>query len=402
MSRAVFQISYTAKTPPRHLSPKQSAEYWGERKFFNWTADYNYTSYILNAEKVEKNKDAKDYFSRQGNLGLFNMDGIMNEEQVAEVAEKLSKTDSIIWHGFISFDAETSKGFQTQGSAIKFLKQSFGKFLNCSHLKQKNIELVAALHTDTDNRHIHFSFFEKEPRTIDKNGIHGFTTKGVFKQQVIDNYLISANMYLEENKDEYVTVRDNAVGQLKNLRSAGSQVFSNKEVKEKLMQFSLRLPVTGRIGYNSKNMMSLRGEVDALSNMIMQLDPIAASAHKKTLLELSRKDETAKKIAIENNIDVKTVFIANKLRNDYMSRLGNQVIGLATEMRRNFRQVNRANMNGKEKKIMTRRARQHSTRIFKKFISTLTNIQKGVQANFSQDLKTAEQELQMEQWRATQ
>ena len=60
MSNAVlFQIKYVAKNPPKNLPIDKAAEYVNKRKFYDWTAKFNYVEYTLNDKKVERNKDLR-------------------------------------------------------------------------------------------------------------------------------------------------------------------------------------------------------------------------------------------------------------------------------------------------------------------------------------------------------
>lgn len=136
MPKAIFNIGYTLPTPPANLKGNARAEYQARRNFYNLTADYNYFSYALNGEKVVKNANAEHYFTRENtNSGLFDFEGAMTDEQKVDLKEMLKDTKSIIWHGFISFDEETSRGFNTQENACKFMRQtSYTRCLNTTTL----------------------------------------------------------------------------------------------------------------------------------------------------------------------------------------------------------------------------------------------------------------------------
>ena len=210
--KAIFNIGYTTATPPASYTGERRADYIAERNFYNLTADYNYFTYTLNGQKVSKNANAEHYFTREGtNTGLFNMDGAIDEEKKNELKARLKDTESTIWHGFISFDDETSRGFTNQENCVKFMRQTFGSFLERAGFKKSNIELYCSLHEDTEHRHIHFAFFEREPLRLDKNGNLGFTRRGKISPVAIDNYLVSANMHLSEHGAEYYTARDKAI-----------------------------------------------------------------------------------------------------------------------------------------------------------------------------------------------
>lgn len=141
--KAIFNISYTSATPPASYSGNRRAEYIAERNFYNLTADYNFFSYALDGRKVVKNANAEHYFTRENtNSGLFNLDGPISDDKKAEIKETLKQTDSIIWHGFISFDDVTSRGFTTQENCIKFMNQTFGAFLERQALKNRILNSI--------------------------------------------------------------------------------------------------------------------------------------------------------------------------------------------------------------------------------------------------------------------
>ena len=61
---------------------------------------------------------------------------------------------------------ETEYGLNNVDSyedALELVKSVLPKFFKALKLKEDNIIWFGRLHTNTDNRHIHISFFEKEP-----------------------------------------------------------------------------------------------------------------------------------------------------------------------------------------------------------------------------------------------
>jgi hypothetical protein len=379
---------------------------------------------MLDHRKVEKNKDAMDYFTRSGtNTGLFNLDGALSEKQCGELKEKLANTESIIWHGFISFDTETTQGFKSQDQAIQFMKQSFGAFLERTHLRRDNLEIFAALHTDAaHHHHIHFSFFEKEPKRPDKNGNPVYTKKGSFESAAIDNYLVSANMHLSENSRDYYTARDRAMDRFKSIRL--ENVVRADYLRLKLEQLVKKLPKTGRLQYNSENIKPLRHEIDELSELLLRADPQALKLHQDMQYELSRKEQEVKRLAADNKlayvngkrmnsetikellekgrtkyieesyIDLEKIDYIDKLRLDYKSRLGNRVLGLCKAMRKEYGDNRKAKVNERGKKIAARRRRANQGRVLADFMKALASYQRGIQADFTKSLAQIEREIE--------
>lgn len=390
-----FQIKYAAKNPPRNLPVDKKLAYVQERQFFDWTAPYNYISYTLNEKKVEKYKDFRGYASREGNLGLFCGDKVYTEEDLAEIKEQLKNTGSHIWHGVISFDEETSPKFQVQEQAMHFLKQHFTDFINRTHLNADNICVVASLHRDTLHRHIHFSFFEKEPTHVDKNGKVGYTTKGNFKQSVIDNWLVSANMAVA-GKDNYYSSRNAVISKLKEMKGD----ITDQEMQLKLLSLAKKFPKEGRWSYNSENMAELRPEIDKLATFILCSQPEVKKLHRDFLRALAERNKKVEGIKNDNKIRSQVDYVKN-LRKDYKARVGNLVIDLAKEMRKQYKPAYYKETD-KQKKYAARDMRRHAAKVYRQATATsallkmLSNVQKGVQAEFTDTVKDVEYMMMQE------
>ena len=401
----VFQINYCPKNPPRNLSGDAFAKCVQERKFFDWTAPYNYIEYTLNDKKVEKYKDFQSYAGREGNLGLFCADKIYTKKDLDEIKEQLKNTDSHIWHGFISFDEDTSKKFQTQVQAMRFLKQHFNDFINRTHLNAENICLVASLHKDTEHRHIHFSFFEKEPTHVDKNGKVSYTGKGTFKQNVIDNWLVSANMAVGQ-KDDFYNSRNAVISKLKEMKANAGKEFTDQEMQLKLLSLARQFPKTGRLSYSSDSMAGLRPEIDKLANFILCSNPEVKKLHQDFLRQLDVRDKKVQGIKTDNKIESRIEYITN-LRNDYKARIGNMVISLAREMRRQYKPAYHQ-VNNKQMKYEARNIRRHAARVYHRATATdalikmLGQVQNGMKAEFTDTVKDAEALIMQEMLQGAQ
>ena len=426
MPKAIFNIAYTLPNAPSNLHGNARAEYQARRKFYDLTADYNFFSYALDGKKVVKNANAEHYFTREGtNSGLFNFDGAMSKEQVSDLKAKLKNTKSVIWHGFISFDEETSKGFNTQENAVKFMCQTFRAFLQRTHLNEKNVELYAALHDDTDHRHIHFAFFEKEPKSCDKNGNVGYTKRGKISQIAIDNYLVSANMHLSEHSAEYYTARDRAIGRLNEIRKQRAETVPmfrsrRQELNVALSDLVKRLPKTGRLQYNSANMAELRPAIDRVAELMIASDPAAKLAHGEMLKQFARiKDETMQ-IVSENkliytdgkrlskdeiaaawsgeltgmqSVNPENIDYFDRLQNDYKARLGNVVLGVCKDMKwQQAGEQRRARVNDRNLKIAAKNRRRKRESILAGASRLLAAVCYGARADFIKSVRQNEYE----------
>lgn len=424
MPKAIFNITYTAPSPPRYYTSENRANYIAERNFYNLTADYNYFSYTLYGKKVEKNKDAESYFKRTGS-GLFGLDGEYSEKQIEELKERLKKTQSIIWHGFISFDKVKSLGFTSMAQAEKFIKQTFGAFLEKTHLKKSNIELYASLHTDhPHHNHIHFAFFEKEPKHRDKNGVLSYTRKGKISQRAIDNYMVSANLFLDEHEADYYSARDNAMDTLKEVRSdIAKGIRRDMRLNIAIDNLIAKLPKTGRLQYNSGNMEALRPEIDNVAKMLINSDARAKAGHIEVLKQFARLEQNITSIAQENkmlyvdnkrlskaeikdmeksksedmlqSIDLSNIEYLPNLKKDYNARLGNMMLGLCKEIMKGDYKERRKNAKANSARIKIASRRQYHWRMqqTRNVLRSMVSQDENMQMNFLKSVQQIENEM---------
>lgn len=428
MPKALFNIAYTLPSAPSYMKGNARADYQARRSFYDLTAQYNFFSYVLNGKKIARNANAEEYYTRGGtNGGLFNLDGAMSEGQVAEMKKRLESSKSVIWHGFISFDEETSRGFQTQENAVKFMRQTFGSFLERTHLNPKNIELYAALHLDKEHHHhIHFAFFEREPKHRDKNGVLGYTHRGKFDARAIDNYLVSANMHLSENGYEYYTARDRAMSRLREARKEIGNSVKNADLRLALSDLRSKLPKEGRLQYNAAQMKELCPDIDRVAELLIASDPAANAAHKEMLVQLARVKEEVIELVKDNKlaysddrrmskqelaaamsgdssmslkfVDLKNVDYFERLQADYRARVGNVVLGVCKDLSRNDYQdrCRKHNINDRSMKINAKHRWRRRESLLQNAVRILAEVDKQQPANFIKTVQEIEREQEME------
>ena len=435
MGKVILNLNYTAKTPPKHYSDKAKAEYSARRKFYTLTAEYNYFTYVLKDEKVKMNATAEQYFTK--NYGLFDGQGVLSAERIAELKEQLKNTDSIIWHGVISFDEETSKHFETQAQAIEWFDKTFGAMIDQTHLDKNNLITFASLHKDTDNRHIHFAFFERAPKHVDKNGNVGYTQKGTLNTKAFENYLISANVRLSKDKDLYYTARNEITNAIKSMRATGVSAIST-ELKSGLEKLISKLPDTGRLQYQSDNIQPLRAEINALTELLVRSSDETFVKHKQVLEAIAGREKLARKICLENSFayvhgrrvsidklqdvddtdftyrDEETgerrrltvddqawekLDYVEKLKDDYYARLGNQVIGFALDYRKTRKGEKKpTKYNDKAYKRQQRMQRTSERTVINRFVRSFGSDVEHVNREYVMRLREIEWEKQNEKY----
>lgn len=428
MNDIVFKFEFTPAVPCECWSAEKKAKWARERAFYTCQADFDYLNYILNKNKTNTDNDAllgridvqedralaedlnqktfdrheaksiDAYMSRGGNLGIFDLNGDMTPKQLEAYHNGAKETGSIIWHGWISFDMTTSKGFQYD-EAKKFMKQTFGGFLKKNGFASDNLAMICALHTDKEHHHhIHYSFYEQAPKYRDKNGNVGYRNYGVINQKKLADYKISAAAYMDENRDEYYTRRDRALDQLRRLKR---EPLTNQELTQKLVELARVLPQKGRLQYNGKDMEPYRKAIDEVALCFLCSNPAAWNAHKEVMQEIARKEKEIRQLpGGESSSYIK------ELNNEYKSRLGNQILGMVKQLRFDPKRLDKAGrmkrgaaLTDRQKKAVSRRRYQIGARVVERFMKALDNYQAYVRTDFTKDLERAEYEVDVQQKR---
>ena len=422
MSKALFNIAYTLPDAPKYMKGDKRAEYIAQRQFYNLTSKWNFLKYILRHEKSKKNKSAEEYFTINGtNSGLFDLNGKMSEKQIEKMKEELKNTKSIIWHGFITFDQETTLGLDTQEKAIHFMQQTFKSFLKDAHFDLDNVGIYCSLHTNkAHHNHIHFAFYEKQPKRRDKEGNLCFTKKGTINSNVLDNYLVSANMHLSENREDYYTARDRAMAKL---REITKQPIRKQEANLAIDELRKQLPVKGRLQYNSENMAALRPQIDRVAALLIASNPEALLLDKEMRKQLDKAKQEVIDLVADNKLaylnnkrltkkDIKSLIGDNatrlpiqyvnldnvkyfeKLQNDYKARVGNVVLGLCKRLN------NKEYFNGwqkdRAKKIAAQNKQKRKDRFIEHAIKILTAVEQQENSNFIKSVQETIREQEIE------
>ena len=136
-----------------------------KRDFVSCNGSYNYVSYVHSGASEQLPNDYEQYIgSKEKSCGAFNQKGLFNDEELKELRKQLQTTQSCIWDMVISFKAGFGEKYcRDFEQAFEFVKSELPKFFTRAGLDKDNIVWYAGLHENTEHRHIHISFFEKEP-----------------------------------------------------------------------------------------------------------------------------------------------------------------------------------------------------------------------------------------------
>ncbi len=269
-----FFIGYVPSKPYNNASAKTVAKWKSDRKHYTCNGTTSYLSYMKTGNADDDDTSNLDYLKqehrhiplgKERSLGLFDRDGMCSEEKEKQHRKALRETNSNIWKGVITFENEFGEKYcSTSNQAITAMKYVMSKFIETTQLKADNVTYVAALHTNTEHYHIHFQFFEKYPKVMNKYGMPSYTIKGKLPLDSIDyakdcffRHFVDRSVNVYDMRNETLRYIKSSVGDIDNNNNpsylefkALAQNFTSldtkydnlpKDKKDKLDQFVVRL-----------------------------------------------------------------------------------------------------------------------------------------------------------------
>ena len=296
------------------------------RRFYSSNKEYDYVKYVNTGSK-----EKLDYVAYSGNneksKGIFNENGLLNAEQIKELRTNLRTTKSTIWHGVISFTEYFGNvNCDTYEKAYELMKSQLPKFFKNANLDPENIVWFAGLHENTDNKHIHFSFFEKEPLRYKQSSrfkqfSDGYIDIDAINQFKIDieKYFISRNFNIFENRKEITNLLKKS--------------FNDGAYMNKINKLIIVLPVKGRLSYDSENMAEHMPMIDNIVKSIIVSNPELKRKVSDFEHILSKRDTELLKAYAKIKVDCSDKLLHEKCIKDLYRRLGNIVILAAKDIK---------------------------------------------------------------------
>lgn len=408
---------------PKNASGLETEAHRAERSFFDMTGNTNVYDYITTEGKITGKKSGRvtalEYL--QKSTGVFNGDGLISQEKIAEMKERLKNNKGNIWHGFISLNEEQSHKIDTPEKCIGLIKRTFGEFLTDAGFNKKNIDLMCALHLDRPHHlHIHFVFWEKEPTyKSKKDGTLDYRRKGKINMEAINKLFVRTGLYIDENRDRLFNTRVEAIRALRGMTSVKAAMGSSDEIRKEILSLAKDLPKTGRLSYGSKDMEAYVGRVDKIVEMLIGYDGKARKSHLRFLNELEKHKQTIKNICgtpfaftdrnvkveeverdlpkYHNKIDEKTLSIIEDIEADYKRRQGNLVLKLAKFIKPEIYEKPRygkTKPNDKNHKRRLAMSRRKIKSLFGKFILSFGSESELLERDFSHRLQDIEKEME--------
>ena len=282
----------------------------------------------------------------QKSTGVFNQNGMLSKADVKEIKQRARDGEKNLWHGFISFNKEDSKIIDTPEKCIVLVKKTFNTFFKDAGFNPDNMDLLCALHLDRpEHLHIHYLFFEKEPKVKNQRAAgYIYRKKGKIPFDAIEKMTERLNDYtlddeLEEKRQALIDslIKDEAF----------SQAHIKDAVKKWLKELAEELPRDKPLWYASKEMKPYRYTIDLIADFVIETNPEASKANEAFKKELKEKQERLQEKMggwyqeqaeseldrVQNLKGYEEVFVSNKslhtveaLEWDYRRRIGNIVL----------------------------------------------------------------------------
>lgn len=417
----IFDLKYTPYSLSKKASDYDKNKNATERAFYDMSGEKNVYDYITTEGKRVGNKfTALEYL--QKSTGVFNQSGMIPQEEVDAMKARAKANKGNIWHGFISFNEHDSEKIDTPDKCIQLVKNIFPTFLRESGLNPNNIDLMCALHLDRPHHlHIHFVFWEKEPKFKEKDGTLGYRKKGKISGEAIDNMFVRLGLFADDERDKLHKARDDSLKKLRKMTCVKTAMYSTDEIKQEILSLAKDLPKTGRLTYGSKDMEAYRPRVDRIVKMLLDHDKTARKADLRFYERLEEKRRVVENICgkeyalsgantspqtierelpkYHHKIDESHIKIIETIEADYKRRQGNLVLNLCKFIKPEYfeRDPNKrykANDNKLKRRLII--SKRNVGRRFDKFFGSFGRESELIERDFSHRLQDIEKEIERE------
>ncbi len=296
-----------------------------KRAFYSSSSSNDYMTYIDKGIDVGRGAD-RDYMEYMGNpdksTGVFNSDGILSGPQRKDLRNQLREAKGNIWDLVISLDGDLGKDrLCSYEQAYSLVIDVLPKLFRRMNFSKNNIVWYAGLHTNTDHRHVHISFFEKEPTFYNQARKEYRYRKGRISPEYINLLKADVEEHLFSDKEETKLRRRKALEEIKDMSVAFDDpkfpLFLQKEIKA-LME---EIPMKGRHSYASLPE-PIQKHADSLSFSLLINSANGQDLLNHLSMMRAKEKQYAKKYKVKP-----TEYKSDRILKDVYRRIGNDVIG---------------------------------------------------------------------------
>ena len=352
-----------------------------ERDFYSSNQTRDYVEYVNSGSK-----EKIDFIEYSGNKekshGIFNADGLMEKSEIKELRNELKQTKSVIWHGVISFTEEFGNTYcDTTEKAIAMMKVEMPKFFRNAGFTPENIKWFAGLHENTDNKHIHFSFFEKSPQRIKIGRTTPIFSDGNIPLRAINDVKSSIEIRLLKLVDDVYSNRNLLTHRIKEKTLLGDYM---KHIKLLVGV----VPIKGRISYDSENMRVYQPQINKIIRAIIKSDKGVYEKYQEFDRILTKRDNELMRVYSQLKLDFTDKLLRDKCIKDLYRRLGNIVLKNVKQIRKDQLKTERETNNRLVRKHIEKRKRQL---LLKRCVQLNEMVNREIVNSFQDYLKRLEQ-----------
>lgn len=281
-----------------------------------------FRSYTEREESRELHKDAAALNAKHDYHGFFNyttkrlgstmtyssqgwIDNEDKEKRFRDIIKQhFCQDGDIIWTPVISlkdYMSATEVHLFNEKDYAAVMDKVLPKFFRSAGLEPSNMEWWMDHHVNTDNPHIHLSFFEKNKTK--ENGKLSMKQIDTFKKSFW-NEVFSKKRFLEKTGNE----AEQAFKEKDILKKSVIKEFhekldicTDKQFLSMLKKFATTLPTNGRLQYGSSHMIPYREELDALVDYLLHTPALA-----------DRYQEFCQSIRSFDSIATENIYLKNK------------------------------------------------------------------------------------------
>ena len=305
---------------------------------YDWAiGGYDFLEYMDRPEAFDKtrhlNDEYKDFIDYMSNSeksdGLFNAQSDLLTESDKEKYRQLETVSRDAgcpkYYGVVSFDNNflIENGLMTSDGkldvhGIKELgREGINAMISTSNkLDNDNVYWTGAIHTNTDNIHIHFSICEYERR---EDRCKVYRDKDCIEVKAFDKLKSKiVNRVIGSDYSRQLTELER-----KSIKPALSSGYNG--CAEQLIRLADKLPPEGGWQYGRPKMRAFRDDIDRTVDAVIASDPQLSSLWKQYNDMLDSRTEYLRKIYGEGERHLYATFKPNRLE-DFHKELGNQLL----------------------------------------------------------------------------
>ena len=301
-----------------------------ERQYYSSNQEDG-NDYVKYMDTGSKSGKTYDYIKYAGNeeksSGIFGINGLYSDSEKKELRKIIRTTKSNIYSMVISFEEYFGKDkIKAWPDAQAILVNELPRFLKETGINYDNVTWFGALHENTDNRHIHLVFFEKEPLSKRANKPGLFYHQGKLMQFAINNLKVRIEEHMDDHNYFFDSRRRNLLLETQNsLSNISLDQTLEQSLRLNLLDLYRQMP-SKNTGFNNKSMEHLRPLILEIENILIEKNPKLKEEFRLLRFELEQRDKKMKLICESHKLSPDRFMLMNKYLEDFHRRIGNAII----------------------------------------------------------------------------